>query len=645
MITNYILYFAIILSTLFTTFILGYFSIYLTTKIRSRNILNSFFVGFLVSITGYSLIITKFNTINIFLLFLFSVYVFVSLKNSTNNKEITKKEDVKYFTNQFLVIFILSIVFFLINLFTLISLKDLNFKGYFWDTYFYSRVSQYLNLGIENVLLENNYLLTDNKPLTLYHFAELWFAALIAKVFSIPTFPSYILIVFTYLQVLIFFGILNIFKHFKKIKLIDYIIIVALMHQFFIFKVVFVFLYEKTQIDFFNTFYHGLGVGLSMYQWYLPKGLIVFIPLLMIIDQLNKNNHLNVVFLTLVLAIINPVIGIAFSISYALLLIIKLRKKSVLFLLIYTTFGLLYISFFALKIQHHLDNESEQLILNSSYSLDQLILFSKILFSCLISLSLFIFLVGFKKFVSFLKNIKAFIFISLISSLIGLIINLLLIDYDSKQFWTYTLVPSLTLILIVFYIQAWINSKAIVKYGLFIFLFIIFAIGLNEKLKHKNKIVTKYGVEYQNIVLNNIPKTGTFFSGSLFNDSYYNNIHSTKSIYRTLGEFINFYRDNHVSFTLTDYKAKYTLQTLGVFQKSATIRYNNDAYFNNLTLKDTKKSIGNHQLQFILKNNIKFLFTQSDVKLEPEIKNHFKLIASDKLSGERFYIFINSSKL
>lgn len=636
-------YFIATLLVIIFAYILGYVIFRFFIKNDSVDIFKNLFTGIIVSVTIYSIILTNIKTINIFIVFLGLIWYYIYKKKYSKDLRSTSIK-FTFNWNDLLYLCGLTLVLYIINVLTLINIKSFSFSGYFWDTYFYSRVSQYLNSGIENTYLELNYI-NNNHEISFYHYFELWFAALISKVFDIPTYPSYILISYTVLQVSIFYGFLNLLKNKYKKLFVNMIFAFLMLYQFFIFKVLIDYLYNITHLEFLNSFYKADGVGFSMTQWVLPKGLIVIMPIIFIFNEIKKQNHLNVVFLTLLLTIINPVIGISLSIGYALLLLLELKFKAIPYLLIYVLFGLFYAFFLVFGIDNHiLGEESSKFVLNIPYSLIQIKLFAKVLFSIFVSLSLFVFFIGYKRSIAYLLSIKRFIVVALIGSFVGLIVNILIVDYDSKQFWTYTLIPTFTMILIYLLIETWINSKLNIKILLITLMTITVFIGISEKLKYKNVILTKYGSIYEKKVLNYLSKKNVVMAGSIFSDSYYGNIHTTKSTYRTLGEFIHFYRNGYINFTLTDYKASKVLSKLGYYELSALRNYKKTAYFNNYLKNNENKTIGESQLEFINTYKIQYVFVQAGGYIEPELRLGISCIARDELSGEQFFVVNNLKK-
>lgn len=167
-----------------------------------KNIFKSFFLGLVLSVSFYSLILSNFKTVNSIVLILILTYFFIKRKKIIKPKISNFK---LYYFDLLLVIFFITISFgFFICIFF-----DKNFiisPTVFYDLHYYADLSKGLtNLGTENPIVRfyTFFCVKDYLP---YHYFELWLNSFIAECSYQNHYHSFLLITFPLLLASVFIG-------------------------------------------------------------------------------------------------------------------------------------------------------------------------------------------------------------------------------------------------------------------------------------------------------------------------------------------------------------------------------------------------------------------------------------------------------
>ncbi|SEF99067.1 hypothetical protein [Parabacteroides chinchillae] len=182
-------------------------------ELSAYSIIASSILGLTAFVIIYSIIMTKGLTVNWILLGLFLIYCFTCKKCSFNNLKLHTTSSWKVYL---LIVFLINTIFYIYYVYRIIDFDKGAFSPYFCDLDYYAKVSQYLNKGYENGLLEYNFFkYIAPQP---YHYFELWTNAFLYKIFGLNAVITYMVSMPMLFNILIFFSLLAVVEIRKKIS-------------------------------------------------------------------------------------------------------------------------------------------------------------------------------------------------------------------------------------------------------------------------------------------------------------------------------------------------------------------------------------------------------------------------------------------
>jgi hypothetical protein len=305
------------LSSLIFAYILGlltlqFFNIDLRNKIGNNFI--PVVIGVFMITVLFSIIKTKFNSVNTTVFLLVSIYILISKRNislkhiSLKLKLLPKK--ILYFL--FIYLFIFGYFSLLYYDFTLLEMK------YPWyDTCFYSDLSR----GISKTYFENTssvfYQFKNINNIEVYHYFDLWINIIFNKIFGYNFYYSICLLTYPFLCSIFFIGLIDLFK-FQVIKNKLLLILFVLIP----FSINLPFMEDY---NFFNNY--GLNLNISIITNY--KILINYILILLFIYCIEYKKSIEGTLVLLICSAIysTTLISILPTLSTLIFLGIIFRKK------------------------------------------------------------------------------------------------------------------------------------------------------------------------------------------------------------------------------------------------------------------------------------------------------------------------------
>lgn len=618
-------------------------------------IVENILVGLLFVISIYAVILTGFNSIfNIFLLGGISILFF--LKKSTKalfkiNLAMVNKHYLKLFK-------LFPIVIFFSLFVSYFQFKNGTFNILHFDEVFYTLMSQKIEyFGNESLYPIS---ITDKEiPAMSYHYLELWFNSLIVKTFNINAYLSFSLVVRIFFWFLLSLVMIAIQK--KILNKSGYGILAVLA----------IFISAIT-----------LGEGPIMQaacNAHQVKLTINSLFIALFIFQKIENNKFASIYL-IMLALLNPsmfpITGFVLLFEF-ILFYYRHRKFYLLGLLIYSISAITFFLFYSLQtkiIDPEPYNYSTTFIhlFNLSFYAD---LIKGICKSYILYFAYFLpgfFLLGYLRFKNLFqpkKNeiILSLFYVLLVSIFAGIFSEVLftpVLGFDSAQTNAWFNYMYIHIFIVVFYF--WIISNiehriwnafgvlmlvSIISYGLFVFIetksnMTFNNNSLNNPIGRKSD---KYREEVSNWMLNQDEQV---FGGRLMDPSLLKNIgfHSSRgyvsssffvSSFLHINKFIYVYDLNSTEYLpkksdFSDMDFSSLINRDYLFWSEMTKFYCSISPFSRFAYRNSM-DLNKQKLEFIKKNNLKFIVVDQNVNLDTLIIKNVKLISKDSISGERFY--------
>lgn len=635
-----IYYYAIIAILLAVSFLVGYFfHSFIKPKQKKPLTLFSLFanfvIGLVILISAYSIIITSGKTVSwIYILLLVGYGYFLTLNTTIDYTPIISGRYLKLGLS----LLVLSAILYLIYLSSLLDFKLLRFTDTFCDWQYYSKTSQYLNLGFESTGQFDN--IAFGGTFTPYHYFEIWVAALVTKIFAIPSQIATSIIMPSVLGCISYIGILGFATIFnKKTAILAFLLLFI------------------SSVTFFSTLLNKVGFCLplvagdisSVVSYFKLYPILIFL-VLSLHYTLQKNfllSFCSLLFIPVASFVLAPSI-----LAFSWILIVYLFYKNVdnsnnlrfaFFLTIYTTLYICYYLFF--WDTQSLNNViSFQELWVQIYSLfDPLLLIFKIL-------PFLLFILLFKKHVcldSDTKNKIIFSYFLLLLLSIG-IVSITISNYDGIQFFTNLFIPLSTALISLFLLRMELSNgrSNLIAYILFMLLLLssmfysVKYIFVQEQKKHE-LIFTQQIIE----ILTPL-NTKVIYCGFLHSQQYYSQYHmrSISKVFRAC-EVIDSYYNNLLEVGMSDYVAldwfqnKYKGEDVPKKQGLSRIPEGTFYKFVELQKKEGKfNSIECSQINFIDKFKIDYIFIQNDASISAELSRRIILLAAEKeREGYSFY--------
>ena len=253
-------------------FLLSFFLIagigFLSTSIAPKESLikKSFFIqfsiGLVVLVSGFSIFITRFETIH--LIFLIPIVYYLFHKRQSLNFERNKEDFIKFLKNttKFSVI---ATVFFSIVCLSVFDFTTSSFQIQHPDFHWYAKFSHGMYFsGHENSIGDmNHFFPKELDGMSPYHYFELWINAFFANLFSISYVNSLLLITYPILQFTCFLGVSEIVKNFHNHKSNYFLITLISFGLLFVSPIYFDFYENYELLKYGKAICHSNPMGFS----------------------------------------------------------------------------------------------------------------------------------------------------------------------------------------------------------------------------------------------------------------------------------------------------------------------------------------------------------------------------------------------
>lgn len=208
-------YYCIPIIGLLIVYVIGWAIKYLCFRVRENvsafSILTCSVLGLSAIVTIYSIVMTKGLTVNWILLFLFFIYCCYRKNIIVKPRESCGSSWLTYL----FLIALVNVPFYLFYVYRIVDFENGLFSPFAFDLDYYAKVSQFLNRGYENGLLEYNFFKYISP--TPYHYFELWTNSLLYRFFDVNAAVSYMVSMPILFDSLIFISLLAIIEKKKKL--------------------------------------------------------------------------------------------------------------------------------------------------------------------------------------------------------------------------------------------------------------------------------------------------------------------------------------------------------------------------------------------------------------------------------------------
>lgn len=638
-----IYYYAIIIVVLTTAFFVGYLfhSVIKPSKKNPQTLFSVFanaVMGLVILVSIYSIIITSGKTVSwIYILLLLGYSYFLKLNSTTDDTPVVSGHYLKAGLSLSLV----SVFFYFLYLSSLLDFKALRFTDTFCDWQFYSKISQYLNLGFESTTQFDN--IAFGATFTPYHYFEIWIAAAISRVFDVPSQVATSIIMPTVLGCVSFVGVWG-FATKLNYK-----------NAVFTFLLLFI-----SSVTFFSSVLNRLGLGLpllagdisSVVSYFKLYPILIFFVLS--IHYLLKKDLLlclcSLLFIPVVSFILAPCILVFVCLLALYLVVINVRDSEsyrlVIFLLIYSILLLIYYfgvwDVTTIKNTIAIQDVERQLL----ELLNPLLLLVNIT-----PFLLYIYL--FKKQVFLNNDTKVKIIIAYFSllSLSAVLASISIGNYDGIQFFTNTFIPLSTAVISLFLLRLNIadyRSNFIVN--TFFVVLLLSSVFYSVKYIVVQRRERNDPVFIRQIVNGLKPiKLSNVYCGFLHSTNYYSQfyMHSISNVFR-VGESVDCYRNNFLEVGLSDYDALDWLQNkykgTEASRQKGLARIPEGTFYKFVELQKKTgefNSVESSQLNFIDQFKIDYIFIQNDASISRQLSGRIVLLAAENSKvGYSFYKII-----
>ena len=651
-VTFLLLYFLSILSTYFV----GYVFLKVA-KVYFENICVKIFISCTI---GVSLIVSLYAVANngyrTIFTGVFPLFLYLIFRERNENTSIKKESNQFLFKKELLIpvsgIALLSILVFCINFF--ISNK---FGPPLWisnangDYIFYSKISKFLSTqGQENVFHIYNKLLPDYfQGLMPYHYFDLWLNNLLLRFHVFSTFLGYMLLVVPYFMFLIVTGISAVLSNFLKSF---WIILIVSLFAFFFFGGLILPGYNYLPkighiIDIHFTFQNVI----KLYPVYL------FLLLFVCASLLNKKNlaYFSLFLLIFVYSTALPAVVGSMILLIIFNLLCKKYKESILIssYLLLTILGLLCVFLLNPSPLVLKDNNQYSLaFLLSHFQITDLqtmlniLISSQYLIILLYLLPFGLLLFSAKKLwenmnFRFIVIVLGFVYLSSILSWI-----LFFKELNSGQLFTNSGLPIMNILsLLILFTPIRKNFKFRLRILTFVFIVLINSVFSYHNFSEKKNLfdTNYYGEIAELISKNNINnKIGITLLGS----DDYTSIFSYPNT-SDLSDNLFVYDDEFQSIPLSDYEINLDniddltkIRANSLTKLTFYRRYLEDKIKNeNYKYRDLPKNAFEHQLQYIIDNDVKYAFISKNYPYWNRLTPYVALNIENKINQERFVIF------
>jgi len=640
-------YYLLILGSLIFFYAIGKIisSLFLSSSNESNYYYRAFvslIIGLFSVITVFAILKTRFNTVFLGLIFIFFIYFFKS-KHTNYNKESFRTSLFSNLVKDLILICILSLVFYII------------FGALFFDTpynrmahgdyYYYTRlIYKMAEYGYENTILGLDPFYIHNKiGASPYHYPELWLSVIYFQIFNILPLISILIITQVIIATVLCIGIIALAQEFSNSIIIK---IFGFLSLFFSGLLFFEPIPQTSSfIDFGNIYNPKFSIIALFLIWYL----ILFI---------RKSDYFY--FPLLILPVINiataPSILTALSL-YFLIKAITSRKIKIFiakFLPILTV--TIFLSVFYL-LQPKIPSSNLGIIdIMDVNKHDPFQILKTFAGGILIFLSIYIWF--FLPFLAYIVYVKFYIkeaFESKFKDIFlfwgilfftGLIIwNLTNPMHDSLQFHLLPVYMLTNLMIFISFIIVYnkINDfKHVIKYIFFIFWIVMITINFlqfsNKAFFRYKKITNYYSLEYLEKISMLVPKSYKSAIGVLSSPIEIRTSFNAQMNWITMPPLDNLI-PNVVMVNLTADEYVILSDDLKILKRAN--KFINSSPFNKFSFQNDPQNVLNKdslRLEFIKKNNIKYLIVKDQREISSILMEITKLIVFDPVSKEKFLV-------
>lgn len=641
-----IYYYSIGIILLALSYIVGFF-IHLLIFTKSERkfslfvLFTNLIIGLVFIVSIYSIAITSGRTISwIYLLLLFSYGYFLKQNPPVEDSPIiTKKGYLKLGLNLFFV----SLFFFIIYLSSLLDFSTLRFTDTFCDWEYYSKTSQYLNLGFESTSQFDN--IAFESTFTPYHYFEIWIVAFISKIFVIPSQIATSIIMPYFLGCIAYVGVLSFSKSFTFKSSILTLLLLFI-----------------SSVSFFSSFLKRIGISLSIIagdtsavvsSFKLYSFLIFFVlSLHYILQKKYLLSFVCLLFIPVASFVAAPCILPFVWIVFIYLFFLNRRNSTnnsfLLFLTIYSFLFVIYYLYFWDKLS------SATFIPYQSAWTRILSVVNPVLI-IINTLPFLFFVLYFRKDVLIEAELKKYILISysLILLLSILIVALTSGFFDGIQFFINEFTPLSTALIALFVLRLNIPKKRFpykVLYSVFIILVLssmFYSLKFMCWQSHTEKQDQVFIRKINDAIA--VDKSKIIYCGFIHSKAYYsgNYLRAISKVTR-VGEALDSYRNNFLQVGLSDFVAKDWLQNEyegdEKSKESILSRIPEGTFYKYVEFQKKEGrfvSIEQSQMEFIKQFKITYIFIQNDAEIQPLLLNKIRMIVSEeKKAGYSFYKII-----
>jgi hypothetical protein len=635
-----IYYYAIIIVVLTTAFLVGYLfhSVVKPSKKNPATLFSVFanaVIGLVILVSIYSIIITSGKTVSwIYILLLLGYGYFLKSNSTTDNTPVLSGHYLKAGLSLSLV----SVFFYFLYLSSLLDFKTLRFTDTFCDWQFYSKISQYLNLGFESTTQFDN--IAFGATFTPYHYFEIWIAAAISRVFEVPSQVATSIIMPSVLGCVSFVGVLGFARQINN------------RNAVLAFLLLFI-----SCISFFSSFLCRIGVvippevGNILSVVANSKLYPIFIFFVFFFHYGIRSN----LFLALICLLFIPIasfvaaptiIPLVWLIVIYHIVVNKHRRlciRFIYFLALYSLiFGCYYVFFW------------DKLTINTFVSFSnigaQLSSFKNFLLVLLFFSPFLFFSLYFSRNTNLDFEFKVLI---LICYSILLILELVVVYstatyYDGIQFSTVVFIPSAASLVVFVIFRTNVPNSNLLKLSVIVFVTLLcssvfFSIRyLYSQSKSKEERTFINGV----VRFTNVENKEMVSCGFIHSENYYSRqyMSSISKVFR-VGEILDTYKGCFLQVGLSDYVALACFQNQQVddlvSRSFGLSRISEGTFYKFVELQKKMgefKSVESSQLNFIDQFNIDYIFIQNDASISPQLFGRIVLLAAENSKvGYSFY--------
>lgn len=585
-------------------------------------------LGIIITITAYALYKTAFNSVFILVpVLLLSLGRFTKKYPAINNLTVVKTIALQVFVG--LLIGVIAYYFFYLFM-------D---KAIFGDNQFYASIAYALNqTGVETTNFDWT---MAEKPVTLYHYSEVWFTALWSNVFNVNTLRTYYLLYIPVFGSTVFLGafclaklLLNSKKHSTGISLLLAFVFLLIQNIDFPF-------YKITQNYYhIGSWFHNLKYSIVYIQF------LVFVLLLF-----NRNYFVAFISLLLLVPLYSPIAPAILSgvfVATVYLFFKKLINKSDFIKLVAILFlvPLIYVLFYYFQPIKSVSTPLPELDFVSVLFKTFKVFFKLIVIGILPTLLVFIVVLWIRK--TSLKQLHSsfnnqYLYSIVVGSIASIVVLFLFItlyfyvNHDAFQLLGNFVTPLFAVVFFVALIVVLkqLPQKIILPAISFILIYFFVLLWQNPSVSFNMVKASYFEPKCDHIYLSNIESEVNKIPKANF--AYFRNYKDKHPM--ELKPFL-FVPDNRIIHFKNDY-VPISMSVLNM-PENADFRYGNksDFAFYNYYMSNQQNLLDSIYLNFVRDKNIRFVIVEKDAVLPAIFDNYIQYSSENKINGNTFYTII-----